>query len=91
LETIPDIPDAEAAAIEADQIARLKAAADKADAAAAVNGDLNRRKSSMDMSGSSGLLGSSRFGLGRVDKRKRWSVCGAEGRHDLDLETIWED
>ena len=25
------------------------------------------------------------------DKRKRWSVCGAERRGDLDLETIWED
>ena len=28
---------------------------------------------------------------GRGDKRKRWSVCGAERRGDLDLETIWED
>jgi hypothetical protein len=36
---------------------------------------------------SSGGLGT---GLGR-DKRKRWSVCGAERRGDLDLETIWED
>ena len=27
----------------------------------------------------------------RGDKRKRWSVCGAERRGDLDLETIWED
>ena len=25
------------------------------------------------------------------EKRKRWSVCGAERRGDLDLETIWED
>lgn len=31
------------------------------------------------------------MGLGRSDKRKRWSVCGAERRGDLDLETIWED
>lgn len=30
-------------------------------------------------------------GAGRGDKRKRWSVCGAERRGDLDLETIWED
>lgn len=30
-------------------------------------------------------------GAGRADKRKRWSVCGAERRGDLDLETIWED
>lgn len=32
-----------------------------------------------------------RAGSGRSDKRKRWSVCGAERRGDLDLETIWED
>ncbi|OAL68526.1 hypothetical protein A7C99_0115 [Trichophyton rubrum] len=90
LETIPDIPDAEAAAIEADQIARLKAAADKADAAAEAGGfphDLKRR-SAVDISSSSP---GSRFGSGWADKRKRWSVCGAEGRQDLDLETIWED
>ncbi|KAK2735924.1 hypothetical protein FQN57_001064 [Myotisia sp. PD_48] len=85
LETIPDIPDAEAAAIEADQIARLKAAADKADDA-----DNSRRRNTTDPSGSLGPLGVPRFGL-RADKRKRWSVCGAEGRQDLDLETIWED
>ncbi|EGC49987.1 conserved hypothetical protein [Histoplasma capsulatum var. duboisii H88] len=97
LETIPDIPDAEAAAIEADQIAMLKAAADRADEAAAANKDFNRRRSAIDVSGSSSPLGNSRFGgLGsyggtRADKRKRWSVCGAEGRQDLDLETIWED
>ncbi|EGE81084.1 hypothetical protein RJZ56_006662 [Blastomyces dermatitidis] len=96
LETIPDIPDAEAAAIEADQIARLKAAADRADEAAASK-DFNRRRSAIDVSGSSSPLGNPRFGgLGsyggcRADKRKRWSVCGAEGRQDLDLETIWED
>ncbi|OJD16975.1 hypothetical protein AJ78_02909 [Emergomyces pasteurianus Ep9510] len=96
LETIPDIPDAEAAAIEADQIAILKAAADKADAAAASK-DFNRRRSAIDVSSSSSPLGNPRFGGlgfysgGRADKRKRWSVCGAEGRQDLDLETIWED
>ncbi|PGH02597.1 hypothetical protein AJ79_07601 [Helicocarpus griseus UAMH5409] len=94
LETIPDIPDAEAAAIEADRIAKLKAAADKADAAAA-NKDLSRRRSAIDVSGSSSPIGNPRFGIGsyggRPDKRKRWSVCGAEGRQDLDLETIWED
>lgn len=36
-------------------------------------------------------LGGSWSGAGSRDKRKRWSVCGAEGRQDLDLETIWED
>ena len=30
-------------------------------------------------------------GIAVRDKRKRWSVCGAESRRDLDLETIWED
>jgi hypothetical protein len=39
--------------------------------------------------------GRSLSGFGSVygsrDKRKRWSVCGAERRGDLDLETIWED
>ena len=29
-------------------------------------------------------------GLASRDKRKRWSVCGAERRGDLNLETIWE-
>jgi len=29
--------------------------------------------------------------FGSRDKRKRWSVCGAERRGDIDLETIWED
>jgi hypothetical protein len=80
LETIPDIPDAEAAAVEADHIAQLKADADIADA------DGLRRRSN-DSSPSSTLRG---YGA-RADKRKRWSVCGGERRQDLDLETIWED
>ncbi len=25
------------------------------------------------------------------NKRKRWSVCGAERRGDFEMETIWED
>ncbi|KAF7593602.1 hypothetical protein BBP40_011120 [Aspergillus hancockii] len=93
LETIPDTPDAEAAAIEDDRIAALKAAADKADEAeAAANG--NRRRGASDASGPSNSPNmrtlSGGYGL-RADKRKRWSVCGAERRQDLDLETIWED
>ncbi|KAG8526779.1 uncharacterized protein KY384_008208 [Bacidia gigantensis] len=75
LETIPDSPDAE---IEAEQIARLKAAADREEQSE----ERTRRKSTA----SSDLLGRS-----MRDKRKRWSVCGAERRGDLDLETIWED
>ncbi|KAL8676338.1 MAG: hypothetical protein Q9186_007144 [Xanthomendoza sp. 1 TL-2023] len=77
LETIEDSPDAE---LEAENIARLKAAADREDAAnnePTENEDGSVRRRGM--------------GLGRSDKRKRWSVCGAERRGDLDLETIWED
>jgi hypothetical protein len=81
LETIPDIPDEEAEAVEAEEIARLKAAADNADA------DSMRRRSNLENSPS----GTTRGYGPRADKRKRWSVCGAERRQDLDLETIWED
>ncbi|KAL9028606.1 MAG: hypothetical protein Q9196_003051 [Gyalolechia fulgens] len=78
LETIEDTPDAE---VEAEHIARLKAAADREEAAA--------KKQSEE---EGGMGGTRRRGLGsRSDKRKRWSVCGAERRGDLDLETIWED
>ena len=80
LETIPDSPDAEAAALEAENIAQLKAAADAAD-----GGDETRSKLSLDTSGNRGRT------LGIRDKRKRWSVCGAERRGDLNLDTIWED
>ena len=91
LETIPDIPDAEAAASEADQVAAVKAAADRADEADASGA--NRRRGTSDASGPTGSLTGMRFGGygARADKRKRWSVCGAERRQDLDLETIWED
>ncbi|OKL61596.1 hypothetical protein UA08_03161 [Talaromyces atroroseus] len=86
LETIPDIPDAEAdaeaQAIEADEVARLKIATDGADT------DIMRRRSNLESS----ISGSTRgYGTRAADKRKRWSVCGAERRQDLDLETIWED
>ncbi|KAJ5267080.1 hypothetical protein N7478_009888 [Penicillium angulare] len=79
-ETIPDIPDAEAEAVEDDdRIAQLKAAAD---AEAASNN--HRRRGTSDVSSTSS------FNTMRAG-RKRWSVCGAERRQDLDLETIWED
>ncbi|KAF3387497.1 hypothetical protein F1880_000898 [Penicillium rolfsii] len=89
LETIPDIPDAEAEALEEERIAELKAAADAADAAST-----GRRRGASDMS-TPPSFGTVRGGASayapRSDKRKRWSVCGAERRQDLDLETIWED
>lgn len=83
LETIPDSPDAEEAALEAERIAQLKAAAD-----AAERGDSaeSKGRNNLDMS-----LRGRALVLGSRDKRKRWSVCGAERRGDLDLETIWED
>ncbi|KAJ8130749.1 hypothetical protein O1611_g2880 [Lasiodiplodia mahajangana] len=80
LETIPDTPDAEEEALEAERIAQLKAAADAAD-----GGD-SKGRTSLDVP----IRGRS-LGIGSRDKRKRWSVCGAERRGDLDLETIWED
>jgi hypothetical protein len=74
LETIPDKPDAEEAAIESEKLDRLRRAADASD---------SLRRSSLEGRGSGGM--------GSRDKRKRWSVCGAEKRSDLNLETIWED
>ncbi|KGO78262.1 hypothetical protein PITC_036300 [Penicillium italicum] len=88
LETIPDIPDAENEALEEDRIAQLKAAADAADAAS----NANRRRGASDAPNSfTTMRGGSGGYVARSDKRKRWSVCGAERRQDLDLETIWED
>ncbi|KAH7162939.1 hypothetical protein B0J13DRAFT_24905 [Dactylonectria estremocensis] len=82
LETIPDTPDAEEEALEAERIAQLKAAAD-----AAERGDSSESKGRSSLDVSRGRT----MGFGSRDKRKRWSVCGAERRGDLDLETIWED
>lgn len=80
LETIPDSPDAEEAALEAERIAQLKADADAADG--------EESKTKTETSGSRGRSLTAAFGR---DKRKRWSVCGAERRGDLNLDTIWED
>jgi len=83
LETIPDSPGAEEAALEAERIAQLKAAADAEDGAE------EAKKQGFEVSGGRGRTLGVTFG-GR-DKRKRWSVCGAERRGDLNLDTIWED
>ncbi|KAK3337444.1 hypothetical protein B0T19DRAFT_72891 [Cercophora scortea] len=80
LETIPDSPDAEEAAVEAERIAQLKAAAEAAE------GGESKGRGSLDVP-----IRGRTLGFGSRDKRKRWSVCGAERRQDLDLETIWED
>ncbi|KAJ5668755.1 hypothetical protein N7462_009825 [Penicillium macrosclerotiorum] len=94
LETIPDIPDAEAQALEDERIAELKAAADAADTAEDAS-NANRRRGTSDASPATNTFNAMRGGSSiyapRSDKRKRWSVCGAERRQDLDLETIWED
>ncbi|KAI9724677.1 MAG: hypothetical protein M1828_003546 [Chrysothrix sp. TS-e1954] len=91
LETIPDSPDAEEAAVEAHNIARLEAAADAAEAAE-TDAETERKlqKAGFDVRG---VRISSGLGLspGSKDKRKRWSVCGAERRGDFEMETIWED
>ena len=79
----------------AEQVARLKAAAERE------NGDeggVLEEGRELGAGGrrsrNGGILGMGGVGYGaggRADKRKRWSVCGAERRGDLDLETIWED
>jgi hypothetical protein len=76
LETIPDTPDAEEEAIENERLDHLRRAADAATD--------SFRRTSLDS-------GRVTAGFGARDKRKRWSVCGAEKRSDLNLETIWED
>jgi len=70
--------------LEAERIAQLKAVADAADASEAgkTDGQLE------SVGGRGRTLG---VGFGARDKRKRWSVCGAERRGDLNLDTIWED
>ncbi|KAJ1331538.1 hypothetical protein MN608_04997 [Microdochium nivale] len=83
LETIPDTPDAEEAALESERIAQLKAAADAADGD---DGSEGKGRGNLDGQSRGRTVGAS-----ARDKRKRWSVCGAERRGDLDLETIWED
>ncbi|KAI2629037.1 hypothetical protein GGS21DRAFT_235559 [Xylaria nigripes] len=80
LETIPDTPDAEEAALEAERISQLEAAAEVAE-----GGD-SKARTGLDV----GIRGRT-LGFISRDKRKRWSVCGAERRGDIDLETIWED
>lgn len=77
LETIPDSPDAE---LEAENFAKLKAAVDSENDSEGE--EVVRKRGSFDVMSRGGAM---------RDKRKRWSVCGAERRSDLDLETIWED
>ncbi|PHH67206.1 hypothetical protein CDD81_2975 [Ophiocordyceps australis] len=87
LETIPDSPDAEEAALEAERLSRAKADADAADGAAESLEHKGRHSTELPTRGRTMSFGS----MSSRDKRKRWSVCGAERRGDIDLETIWED
>ena len=82
-------------------MARLKAAADRESDSGNEEGageggreDGGGRRRNGGGAGLSGFAGGMMGYVGggsRADKRKRWSVCGAERRGDLDLETIWED
>lgn len=86
LDTIEDTPDLEYQALEAERIETLRLAAERQERQerGELEQDLGgRRRGSFDTP----------RGFGRVTsrERKRWSVCGAERRADLDLETIWED
>jgi hypothetical protein len=76
LETIPDTPDAEEAArLEEEEYLKNHAAGGDNEEA---EGRDSKRRSSLEM----------RF-AGK-EKRKRWSVCGAERRGDFSLEVIEE-
>lgn len=68
---------------EAERIAQLKADADAAD-----SGEDSKTRGGLETPGTRGRSLGTSFGR---DKRKRWSVCGAERRGDLNLDTIWED
>lgn len=68
--------------MEAERLAQLKAAAEISES----DSDEPKSRSSLDVPTRGRTLG-----FGTRDKRKRWSVCGAERRGDIDLETIWED
>ncbi|KAG6003966.1 hypothetical protein E4U21_001546 [Claviceps maximensis] len=86
LETIPDTPDAEEEALEAERLAQLKS-----DAEAATADETHEEADGKGRASTDALSRGRTLSYGSRDKRKRWSVCGAERRGDLDLETIWED
>ncbi|KAJ6446121.1 basic proline-rich protein [Purpureocillium lavendulum] len=91
LETIPDSPDAEEAALEAERMAQLKAAADAAEGSDSSDSSSSKGRTGNSSNNSDVPVRGRTMSYGSRDKRKRWSVCGAERRGDIDLETIWED
>lgn len=76
MSSLETIPDSPDAEEEAEKIAQLKAAADREEESE----EGVQRRLAAEVGGRCGIR----------DKRKRWSVCGAERRGDLSLETIWE-
>ena len=92
LETIPDSPDAEDEATESYHVAQLKLAADAADAAEADAETTRKLRDIGLVVPTDGSSSTSMWSPQRLkEKRKRWSVCGAERRGDFEMETIWED
>lgn len=77
LGTIPDSPDAEEEAMERERIDTQER--------------LERLEKLNSMVGDRDSEELGRRMLGGSKERKRWSVCGAERRGDLEMETIWED
>lgn len=76
--------------MEADHLARLKAAADAAEAAEA-KAETARKLSAAGLQVPGTQGGSLWSPQGSKDKRKRWSVCGYERMGGVEMETIWED
>ena len=74
--------------METDRIERLRLAAERAE-----QGESDSEGEGTGSGSRKGSLDMPRFRSGTALSRdkKRWSVCGAERRGDLDLETIWED
>ena len=91
LETIADSPDAEEEAAEDYHIAKLKAAAEAVDAAEAEAETQRKLRDIGLVAPATGSVNGAWSPQRLKEKRKRWSVCGAERRGDFEMETIWED
>lgn len=97
LHTIEDSPDAEEEEAELYALANLKAAADAVEAAEfAAQTEAKLRAAGVEAPAPppppATIGGSATWSPQSLkEKRKRWSVCGAERRGDFEMETIWED
>jgi len=72
-------------------MAQLKAAADAAEGSDSSDSSSSKGRNGGGSNNSDVPVRGRTMSYGSRDKRKRWSVCGAERRGDIDLETIWED